>query len=98
MIAKRADRFKAGAALAALALSATLGGCSGRDTDVAEKVAAAEAAANRSEAAAKRAEEAASHSRRQSTQNEVVTEDVEPGPDNQDANAAPQPDLNNQPG
>lgn len=45
--------------LAATALALMLSGCSGRDTDMAEKLARAEAAAARAEAAAKRAEAAA---------------------------------------
>ncbi len=45
--------------LAATALALVLAGCSGRDSDVAEKVARAEAAADRAEAAAKQAEAAA---------------------------------------
>lgn len=42
--------------LAASALVLMLAGCSGRDTDMAEKLARAEAAAKRAEAAAERAE------------------------------------------
>lgn len=45
--------------LAATALALVLAGCSGRDSDVAEKLARAEAAADRAEDAAKRAETAA---------------------------------------
>ena len=46
--------------LAASALALLLAGCSGRDTDMAEKLARAEAAANRAEEAATRAEAAVS--------------------------------------
>lgn len=50
---------RAGAALAALLLAAgTLAGCSGRDADATEKLAAANAAAERAEKAALRAEQA----------------------------------------
>lgn len=45
--------------LAATALALVLAGCSGRDSDQAEKLARAEAAADRAEEAAKRAEAAA---------------------------------------
>lgn len=45
--------------LAATALALVLAGCSGRDTDMAEKLARAEAAAQRAEDAAAKAEAAA---------------------------------------
>jgi NAD(P)-dependent dehydrogenase (short-subunit alcohol dehydrogenase family) len=45
--------------LCALAFALILGGCSGREAEMAEKLAQAEAAANRAEDAAKRAEAAA---------------------------------------
>jgi hypothetical protein len=47
------------ALLAAACFAALLGGCSSRDTVLAEKLAAAEAAAQRAESAAERAETAA---------------------------------------
>ena len=61
MHATTAIRSKAGAALAAtlLASSVLLSGCSGRDTELAEKAAAAEQSALRAEKAADRAVAAA---------------------------------------
>lgn len=50
--------------LAASALALLLAGCSSRDTDVAEKLARAEAAAARAESAAARAEASASRATR----------------------------------
>lgn len=56
----RTRQLRAGMmALSMLALAGTLAGCSDRDTVLAEKIAAADAAARRAEAAATRAEAAA---------------------------------------
>lgn len=60
MPATMAIRSKAGATLAAAAIAvALLGGCTGRDTQLAEQTAAAEQQAVRAEKAADRAESAA---------------------------------------
>jgi hypothetical protein len=77
---------------AALALIGTaLTGCSGRDTDLSEKVAAADAAARRAEAAAVRAENAAKAAEKP----QVAQAEVDPESDgteddgaNQDPNSA----------
>ena len=82
--------------LAALLLAPALllGGC-GRDADLAEKVAAADAAALRAEAAAKRAEHAAGQAARAQPAGAVEAEaEAEPNvdqPDQAKANEAPPP-------
>lgn len=56
-----------------------LAGCSGRDTDISEKLAAADAAAARAEAAATRAEAAAKSARNAGQTSGDVVEEAEPG-------------------
>jgi len=81
------------AALAVLLIGpALLGGCSSRDTVLAEKVAAADAAAQRAEMAAQRAENAAKKAEKPAAvQVDAEPEEVtDPGPDQpQEAGAAP---------
>ncbi len=72
------NRLPMGAALAFVAAGAVLlGGCSGRDTDLAEQVGAANAAAERAEKAADRAEQAA----KDAAGAQVVEVEPEPEPD-----------------
>lgn len=89
--------------LAALLLATSLvAGCSGRDSEMSEKVAAANAAAMRAEQAAQRAEHAAANVQRAQTATTMKV-DVDP---NEDPNAQPsqapakaaeaQPDPNTQ--
>ncbi|MBA4160523.1 MAG: hypothetical protein C0515_00215 [Novosphingobium sp.] len=73
--------------LAALPL---LSACSGRDTDTAEKVAAAQQAATRAEQAAERAEQAAA--KLNAGQPTVVDAEPEPDPEPQDPAAGDQDD------
>ncbi len=76
------------AALVAILLApALLGGCSSRDTQMAEQVSAANAAAMRAEQAAQRAEHAAANAQRAQPSAPVEAE-VDP---NQDQNAPVQP-------
>ena len=73
-----AIRTKAGPALAAVLLASAmlLGGCSGRDTDLAEKTSAAEQQAIRAENAADRAEAAANKVERAAMPAPVVEANV----------------------
>lgn len=75
------------AVLTAGFVSSLLAGCSGRDTDAAEKLAATNAAAARAETAAKRAEAAAAKLTA-TTANATVTEEP--------ADAAPEDDRDQQ--
>lgn len=75
------------AAVAALAAVALLGGCSGRDSAGAEKLAAMNAAADRAEKAAVRAETAAAKIDK-AAQPTVIEADVEPTEDAEDAAVA----------
>lgn len=76
--------------LAATALALVLSGCSGRDTDNAEKVARAEAAADRAEEAAKRAEAAAK--RLPPPPVDAAPAEEEEQPDQQAEEPAPEPE------
>jgi hypothetical protein len=69
--------------LAASALALVLAGCSGRDTEMAEKLARAEAAAARAESAAIRAEAAAKR---------VTPQGAEPAAPDEQAESEPQAD------
>ncbi len=72
-----ANRPPMGAALAFVVAGAMLlGGCSGRDTDLAEQVGAANAAADRAEKAAEQAEKAA----KDAASSQVVEVEPEPEP------------------
>lgn len=66
--------------IAATTLALLLAGCSGRDADMAEKLARAEAAADRAEEAAKRAEAAVK--RMPAQPSDPDTEEDAGGPDN----------------
>lgn len=82
-------------AAAAMLLALLVGGCSGRDTDMAEKVARAEAAANRAESAALRAEAAAK--RVQGTTDSAISDEPEPQDPPEEINPPDDPPENPNP-
>lgn len=83
-------RPSTGAVLAvAAAIVIALSGCSGRDTDMSEKLAAVDAAARRAEAAASRAESAAKTSSSASAQQTAEAE-IDPEDDGTSADPAAQ--------
>ncbi len=79
--------IKAGFLLLSTAMTLVLGGCSGRDIETAEKIATANAAADRAELAATRAEKAASTVERANAP-VVVEGDPEATEDAEDADKA----------
>ena len=88
------------AALAAIVLApALLGGCSSRDTQMAEQVSAANAAAMRAEQAAQRAEHAAANAQRAQPSAPAEAEvdpNADPNAPVQTKKAEPHPDANEQ--